>query len=109
MADPDTRIVLPDEMADNASAAAEFLKALSHEGRLLILCHLAEGEKTVSELESLLGARQAAVSQNLARLRADRMVHARRDGRAIHYSLRDPRVKRTIALLYEMFCDPGRG
>lgn len=95
---------LPDEMQGRAAAAADFLKALSHEGRLLILCHLVGGEKTVSELEDLLGVRQAAVSQNLARLRADRMVHARRDGRTIHYSLADPKVARTVTLLYEMFC-----
>jgi len=95
---------LTGEMARNAAAASEFLKALAHEGRLMILCHLVEGERTVGELEALLGARQAAVSQNLARLRADRLVSARRDGRTIHYSLRDPRIATLIGTLYEMFC-----
>src|SRR3990167_1604231 len=85
------------DMAENAVAAAEFLKALSHEGRLMILCHLVSGEKTVTALEDLLGARQAAVSQQLARLRADGLVTARRDGKAIHYSIRDPKAAATCA------------
>ncbi|MCB1366909.1 MAG: winged helix-turn-helix transcriptional regulator, partial [Rhodobacteraceae bacterium] len=55
-------------MIDQALSAADFLKALAHEGRLLILCHLASGEKSVSDLEELLHYRQAAVSQQLARL-----------------------------------------
>ncbi|MEM7684624.1 MAG: ArsR family transcriptional regulator, partial [Pseudomonadota bacterium] len=60
-----------DEMMENARRATNFLKALSHEGRLLILCHLASGEKSVTELEEFLSARQAAVSQQLARLRLE--------------------------------------
>lgn len=95
---------LTGDMARNATEATEFLKALAHEGRLMILCHLVEGERSVGELEALVGARQAAVSQNLARLRADRLVSARRDGRTIHYSLRDPRIATLIGTLYEMFC-----
>jgi DNA-binding HxlR family transcriptional regulator len=60
-----------DKIMKNATEAANFLKAISHEGRLMILCHLASGEKSVTELEKLLSARQAAVSQQLSRLRAD--------------------------------------
>ena len=60
-----------DEMTSRATDAAAFLKALAHEGRLMILCHLVSGEKTVTALEDLLGARQAAVSQQLARLRIE--------------------------------------
>lgn len=93
-----------DEMAASACEAATFLKALSHEGRLMILCHLARGEKTVTELEDLLGARQAAVSQQLARLRQEGLVSFRRDGKAIHYAILDPKVRRTVELMYEMFC-----
>ena len=63
-----------DEMMENARNATSFLKALAHEGRLLILCHLASGEKSVTELEELLSARQAAVSQQLARLRFEGLV-----------------------------------
>jgi len=60
-----------ERMMDNAQRASNFLKAISHEGRLMILCHLASGEKSVTELEELLSARQAAVSQQLSRLRLE--------------------------------------
>ncbi len=93
-----------DGMSGQARAAAEFLKALSHEGRLMILCHLIAGEKSVTELERLLDSRQAAVSQQLARLRLEGLVTARREGKAIFYSIQDLRVRRTIALMYELFC-----
>lgn len=93
-----------DEMTDRATAAAAFLKALSHEGRLMILCHLSSGEKSVTELERLLEQRQAAVSQQLARLRLEGLVACRREGKAIYYSIQDPKVSRTIALVYDMFC-----
>lgn len=91
-------------MAQNAEVAATFLKALSHEGRLMILCHLASGEKSVTELETLLGSRQAAVSQQLARLRMEGLVACRRDGKTMFYSIHDPKVMRTITLMHEMFC-----
>lgn len=91
-------------MMANAQHAANFLKAISHEGRLMILCHLATGEKTVTELEELLSARQAAVSQQLSRLRLEGLVTPRRDGKAIYYSLADNRPKRMMELVYEMFC-----
>jgi DNA-binding transcriptional ArsR family regulator len=91
-------------MTAQAATAAAFLKALSHEGRLMILCHLVSGEKSVTELERLLASRQAAVSQQLARLRLEGLVHARRDGKAIFYSIQDDKVLRTIRLMHEMFC-----
>lgn len=93
-----------DEMMENAQRATNFLKALAHEGRLLILCHLASGEKSVTELEELLSSRQAAVSQQLARLRLEGLVNYRRDGKAIYYRLGDERAKRMIETVYEMFC-----
>lgn len=93
-----------DQMLAQATAAAAFLKALSHEGRLMILCHLASGEKSVTELEHLLASRQAAVSQQLARLRLEGLVSTRRDGKAIHYAIRDARVLRIITLMHDMFC-----
>jgi ArsR family transcriptional regulator len=94
-------------MLRQATAAAAFLKALSHEGRLMILCHLSSGEKSVTELEQLLDSRQAAVSQQLARLRLEGLVATRRDGKAIFYSIQDPKVLRTINLVYDMFCKAG--
>lgn len=96
-----------EKMLENAFDAANFLKALAHEGRLMILCHLSSGPKSVTELENLLASRQAAVSQQLARLRLEGLVSARRDGKAIYYSLQDPKVIRAVALIYEMFCNPS--
>lgn len=93
-----------DLMMDNATTATNYLKAISHEGRLMILCHLATGEKSVTELEDLLSARQAAVSQQLGRLRLEGLVQPRRDGKTIYYSLSDERSRRIIGLVYELFC-----
>ena len=76
--------VVPDHMMQSAQSATDFLKALAHEGRLMMLCHLATGEKSVTELEHLLGQRQAAVSQQLVRLRLDGLVSPRREGKAIY-------------------------
>ncbi|MFX4221665.1 MAG: ArsR/SmtB family transcription factor [Thalassobaculum sp.] len=93
-----------DVMIQNATRATEFMKALAHEGRLMILCQLATGEKSVTELEELLSSRQAAVSQQLARLRLEGLVHYRREGKTIYYSLKDERAIRMLELLYDMFC-----
>lgn len=93
-----------DKMMENAQAASNFLKAISHEGRLMILCHLASGEKSVTELEELLSARQAAVSQQLSRLRLEGLVTPRRDGKTIYYSLADDRPTRIIDVVYDLFC-----
>jgi DNA-binding transcriptional ArsR family regulator len=93
-----------DKMAANAMQAANFLKAISHEGRLMILCHLASGEKSVTELEELLSARQAAVSQQLSRLRLEGLVVPRRDGKTIYYSLADDRPKQIMEVVYDLFC-----
>lgn len=87
-----------------ATVAASFLKALGHDGRLMILCHLLSGPKSVTELENLLSARQAVVSQQLARLRLEGLVSARREGQAIFYSILDPRTREVIAVLARLFC-----
>ncbi len=93
-----------DRMMRNACEASNFLKAISHEGRLMILCHLATGEKTVTELEELLSARQAAVSQQLSRLRTEGLVAPRRDGKAIYYRLADRRAVQILDVVYTLFC-----
>ena len=93
-------------MMHNAREAADFLKTLGHEGRLMILCHLVSGEKSVTELEQLLSARQAAVSQQLARLRLEGLVVPRREGKVIYYSLTDDRPRRIMELVYDLFCQP---
>ncbi|GAB4286468.1 MAG: hypothetical protein Kow0058_05960 [Roseovarius sp.] len=92
-------------MAESAREATEFLKAIGHEGRLMILCHLVNGEKSVGELERLLAARQAAVSQQLSRLRAEGLVVPRREGKTIFYRLADDRPRQVLELLYALFCD----
>ena len=93
-----------DGMLENAITASNFLKAISHEGRLMILCHLASGEKSVTDLERLLSSRQAAVSQQLARLRLEGLVEARRDGKIIYYALADKRATRILDVVYDIFC-----
>lgn len=100
--------VPPEEMEQNAESAAAFLKTLAHEGRLMILCHLGSGEKSVGELEELLGMRQAAVSQMLARLREEGFVETRRDGKTVYYSLANEQVSEVIGLLYRQFCGAGK-
>jgi len=96
-------------LLNQARKASDFLKALSHESRLLILCLLVEGEKSVSELEQVMQMPQAAVSQHLARLRFDRLVHTRRDGRAMYYSIAGDEIASIVDALYELFCAPVRG
>ncbi len=98
-----------DRFVDNATTASNFLKAVSHEGRLMILCHLVTGEKSVTELEDLLSARQAAVSQQLSRLRLEGLVVPRREGKAIYYRLADDRPRRILELVYELFCAEPEG
>ena len=93
-----------EKMTRNAQEASNFLKAISHEGRLMILCHLASGEKTVTELVELLSARQSAVSQQLSRLRLEGIVKPRRDGKVIYYSLTDHRSTQIMEVVYDLFC-----
>jgi len=91
-------------MRDGAAEAAASLRSLAHEGRLLILCCLVEGEHSVTALTERLGVRQASVSQQLARLRAEGRVTARRDGQRMIYALADDRLARLIGLLHELYC-----
>ncbi|KJS17512.1 MAG: hypothetical protein VR78_06010 [Hoeflea sp. BRH_c9] len=91
-------------LAGQARKASDVLKALSHETRLLILWLLSENEKSVSELEELLALPQAAVSQQLARLRLDHLVSTRREGRIIHYSITNPEVSAVVTSLYDLLC-----
>lgn len=93
-----------DRIVDKATTASNFLKAISHEGRLMILCHLVTGEKSVTELEELLAARQAAVSQQLSRLRLEGLVIPRRDGKTIYYRLADDRPRKMLECVYDLFC-----
>jgi DNA-binding transcriptional ArsR family regulator len=96
--------MINEAMLAGASQAADFLKALGNENRLLILCHLSEGEMSVSELETALGLRQPTLSQQLARLRDDNLVATRRDGKTIYYSLASEEVTKLLELMYSLFC-----
>ncbi|WP_088346977.1 MULTISPECIES: metalloregulator ArsR/SmtB family transcription factor [Rhodomicrobium] len=92
------------QLMQRARLASDFLKALSHESRLLLLCLLAERERSVTELETILQLRQPTVSQQLARLRTEGLVAPRREGKTIFYRLANEDVRRMIALIYEIFC-----
>ena len=94
-------------LMQKARKASDFLKALAHEHRLVILCLLSERERSVTELEELLALSQAAVSQQLARLRHEGLVDTRRDGRAIYYSLADDGTRGFIEAIYDKFCRAG--
>jgi DNA-binding transcriptional ArsR family regulator len=96
-----------DGLKANVAEAAEFLQLLGNDKRLLILCELmAAGEMPVNALADAVGLSQSALSQHLAKLRADELVRTRRESQTIYYSLsRDVRVKRTLALLKHLFCE----
>jgi DNA-binding transcriptional ArsR family regulator len=93
-----------DRIERSAAEAAKLLKVLANPNRLLILCHLAQGEKSVGQLEARMNLTQARLSQELARLRHDGLVRTRRDSRTIHYSIDDSRAESLIRHLYELFC-----
>lgn len=97
----------PAAMAEAADAAADLLKTLSNPARLRLLCALLPGERSVGELEEALGASQSYVSGQLARMRAEGLVSAERDGRVMRYRLADPRIRPVIERLYEVFCPDG--
>lgn len=84
--------------------ASSFLKTLSGRSRLLLLCHLLDGEKSVGELARLAGARDTAVSQQLALLRREGMVAARRSGQMIFYSLASAQARQMLEAIYDLFC-----
>lgn len=98
-----------DMMQENAHEAAALLRALSHEGRLLVMCQLGQGELSVGQINEAVGLSQSALSQHLAKLREDGFVTTRRDGQTIYYRISDPRVSRLIGSLHDIFCNPKKG
>jgi len=90
---------------DMAAHAVELLKAMANEWRLMILCQLSDGEKTVSELQSLLGLSQSALSQHLAVLRREKIVKARKHAQSVSYSLAGDDAPRVMQTLHEVFCE----
>lgn len=92
------------DMQLHASDAAGLMKALGNESRLMILCVLAEGERSVSDLNTIVPLSQSALSQQLARLRQQGLVKTRRESQTIFYSLADGPADRVITLLHDIYC-----
>jgi DNA-binding transcriptional ArsR family regulator len=93
------------ELHDMASHAVELLKAMANEWRLMILCQLAEGERTVSELQEILGLSQSALSQHLAVLRREKIVKSRKHAQSVTYSLAGDEAPKVMNTLHEVFCE----
>ena len=98
-----------DPIKSNLQEASNLLKAMSNEHRLLILCNLVEGEKTVRELEELVGLRQTTLSQHLARLRYEGLVTTRRAAQNIYYSISSSEGNQLLGAIHGMFCSRDRG
>lgn len=98
----------PDDMQASAGAAEELLKALANRHRLMILCQLIGGERSVGELAAFLDLRDSTVSQHLALLRKDGLVSTRRQGQTIWYAVASEPARRIVETLYQVFCAPGR-
>jgi DNA-binding transcriptional ArsR family regulator len=96
-------------MIPAAESAAELMRSLSHPQRLLVLCALVTGEKSVSELREELGVEQVPMSQQLMRLRADGLVEARREGTTVHYRIARPEILAVVDALHSAFCPPNGG
>ena len=92
------------ELQSRALRAAALLKAMSNPVRLMVLCQLAEGEKSVGELEEIVSVSQSALSQHLAVLRGRGLVRSRRAGQSIYYDLDGPEAPALLAALYEVYC-----
>ena len=95
-----------DMLKSSAGDATRYLKALANQNRLLILCNLIDGEKSVGELERVIGLRQPTLSQQLARLRSGNLVSTRRDAKSIYYSIADDDIRTVLQVLYGKFCAP---
>ncbi len=104
---PDARAApIPDIRAlrDNATQAARLLRALSNENRLMLLCLLFEGEKTVGELNASLPLSQSALSQHLAVLRDEGLVKTRREAQSIYYGLASRPAQKVVETLHSIYC-----
>ena len=97
-----------DMMEAAADQASELLKALSNRHRLLIICQLIDGERSVGELAEFLNLRDSTVSQHLALLRKDGLVAARRDAQTIYYSIASDPAREVLKTLYQVFCAPPK-
>jgi ArsR family transcriptional regulator, virulence genes transcriptional regulator len=91
-----------------ADQASDLLKALSNRHRLLIICQLIDGERSVGDLAQFLGLRDSTVSQHLALLRKDGLVSARRDAQTIYYSIASEPAREVLKTLYQVYCAPSK-
>jgi DNA-binding transcriptional ArsR family regulator len=98
-----------DAMEAAADLASNLLKSLSSRHRLLIVCQLIDGERSVGDLAELLGLRDSTVSQHLALLRKDGLVSARRDAQTIYYSIASDPAREILTTLYRVYCAPSSG
>jgi ArsR family transcriptional regulator, virulence genes transcriptional regulator len=96
------------DLTSRSEEVVHVLKAMSNTHRLLILCELYNGERSVSALEAVVPLSQSALSQHLAKLRDYGVVTTRREAQSIYYSLTDPRVASLIGSLHELFCEPAK-
>lgn len=94
-----------DQMTNAAERAASLMKTLGHPGRLMILCQLAAGEKSVGELSRLLDIPQSPLSQHLSRMRTEDLVTTRRDAQTVYYSLQSGEAGKVIETLYSLYCN----
>ena len=95
----------PSEFLRQAGEASRLLRIMANEGRLLVLCYLAEeGELSAGELTERVGISQSALSQHLAKLREERLVTTRKEAQSVYYRIGDPKAERILALLHEIFC-----
>lgn len=92
------------QLQKNASKASGLLGAMANTSRLMILCQLADGEKSVSDLQPMIGLSQSALSQHLAVLRGKHLVRTRRDGQSILYSLSSGQAAAIMHTLHDQFC-----
>jgi DNA-binding transcriptional ArsR family regulator len=97
-----------DQLQFRAGAAEKLLKAMASQPRLMLLCELLKGEQTVTALQQAVGLSMSAISQHLARLRADDLVTTRRESQTIHYSIASEPAKIVIGTLDELFCSPAK-
>ncbi len=93
-----------EDLRQHADTATKQLKALANVNRLMILCILSEGELSVSELNEMIDLSQSALSQHLAKLRADELVATRRESQTIYYSLKEGVAKEIINTLHDYYC-----
>ncbi len=94
------------QMTESATRASALMKTLGHKDRLMILCQLADGEKSVGQIAGLLEISQSPLSQHLSRMRNEGLVNTRREAQTIFYSLKSGEASRIIEVLYELYCAP---